>query len=541
MRWGDYLTKTVLFVYIRGRVNLRENYMKKSLIAAWVALTLLATPAQAQQEKYLIRELQKMLNYLGYEAGEADGISGSQTRSALDRAATSTGTNFSGKTLKKINAELRKLVSTARMTSGRPKVTDEFALSQSKQHWFNRYLYPIDLDGDNLDELIIAGFESQGQKHSDISASRIAIFAWRGFQLVEVTSDWLNEVENVFFGVGDIATGDFNGDGTVDIFLSAYTDSDKKVDAYVLYNVGGRFERQRIDRAGWQHGAAVGDLNADGISDVFAAGYHGSYALYLGTLDGLQKYKFSSQRYFGGSGAAFGKFLGTSEVLLLLTDNAGRNRSPRLDSNLYRVILDKKRKTAKLELIAHLPHPEFEGREWDHFFSASSRRSHEIRARAIDLNGDRFEDLMIVSTGVYSKTRTGLHLSAIQLIESTSSGFENVTHKRVIGHNYIAGPPYSPVLRDLDGDGDMDILISEQDSHGFADSTDVFLQDENGMFVSIGSDALLSVMPASAHADIATAMRGPNGKMYFVRTQTKRKLGLPTHSLVYAVMAFDKG
>lgn len=498
------------------------------LVATYASLVGINANAQLKSfEPFQIKEIQKSLNYLGNDAGIPDGISGPKTESAVNAFSLSLHDLGAIDKTQVLLDTLRGKHSPADVKFSNQGQTEEFVLKLNSRKMLTRYLYPIDLNNDGIEELIIAGFESQALKHTDLSGIKIGIFEWHDTRLALVTDKWLKDEDQVFLGVGDIVFGDFNGDGLTDIFLSAYSDSDTDVNAYALYNEGGVFRRTIVDVGDWQHGATSEDINGDGYTDVFASGYHGSDSLYVGSAAGLEKYEILGDSYAGGSSAAFGRYLSGDDVQLVIVDNARRTETPDQDTNLYRVTLDKPTKTAKLKKISSLPRPIFEHSDWNTAFSIRSNRSHEIRARSVDFNGDGVLDVLVFSTSISGTTPSHDRLSAIQFLQNTGNGvFEDVTDKKLFGFNFNTNPAYSPVLRDLDGDGDMDIFLSEHDYHAGADSTDIILQDAQKRFVSVGSKKLTEAVPTSAAEDVSTILKGPNKREYIVRhTQTKHGYG----------------
>lgn len=72
---------------------------------------------------------------------------------------------------------------------------------------------------------------------------------------------------------GDIAIGDINNDGQVDIFITGVNDM-SETSATLLINEGsGSFSQSTFDFKGISFGkAAINDLNNDGLSDIILVG-----------------------------------------------------------------------------------------------------------------------------------------------------------------------------------------------------------------------------------------------------------------------------
>lgn len=138
-------------------------------------------------------------------------------------------------------------------------------------------VYPQDIDGDGIDEVIFAGIETAPNTPETYSNTRVFVFGWRNGVFQDITAQWLPGTSNEVEGVGDIGFGDFNGDGLLDAYLSATTDIQSPVDAFALMNRGGWFERVNLGENMEEHGVSIGDVNADGYDDVFASGYHAPF------------------------------------------------------------------------------------------------------------------------------------------------------------------------------------------------------------------------------------------------------------------------
>jgi len=104
------------------------------------------------------------------------------------------------------------------------------------------YIYPKDLDGDGLEEVLFVAFETQPNSPETYTDTTVHIFGWANERFTNLTKQWLGQ-ENEVEGVGDVTFGDFDGNGHLDVFLSAYTDMEHPVTAYALMNQGGSFKK----------------------------------------------------------------------------------------------------------------------------------------------------------------------------------------------------------------------------------------------------------------------------------------------------------
>ena len=303
-----------------------------------------------------------------------------------------------------------------------------------------RYNYSVDLDNDGLDELIFAGFETQRNTPADYDNTKVTIFGWSNGVFQNLTSKWLPGNLSKVEAVGDIAAGDFNGDGLVDLYLSANADMDYQVNAYQLINKGGSFERVSLGLSQWEHGATSGDLNNDGYDDVVVFAYLNPVPFFLGGPNGLTK-SYASNNWphtegyaTNGSGGAVGDFYGDGTTSVVVVDNGTITFD---DTVLSRVYINKDGVVEGFSAPIRLPAPLF------------GERSHDVRGRAVDFNGDGKLDLLVFSRPTWDGSQWPLE-SRIQFLENKGNGsFEDVTAAKLIGYNTQTNASYSPVIRDF--------------------------------------------------------------------------------------------
>jgi hypothetical protein len=363
-------------------------------------------------------------------------------------------------------------------------------------HFAVRYLYPIDIDGDGIDELLVAGFETQPNSPATYKNTKISLLGWRNGKFVDLTSQWLPNNADKVEGVGDIAIGDFNHDGRVDIFLSAYVDMDFNVNAYQLINKGGYFDKSVVENVvGWQHGVAAADINGDGYKDVFAVGYGSSPRVYLGGPGGLTPRSLISPA--GGSGVALADFMNDGTTTAFIVDYVGN----RLDSALVRFIDDGAGNITDISRVSTPPGP------------LLGAIGHNVRAKAFDFNSDGLMDVIVFSREWWNGTQWPTN-SRIQFLKNSGNGqFVDVTADMLVGYATNSNASYSPVFVDLNGDRRVDIFLSES-QYGASNSTAMLIQNSDGKFIDTAR-AQLSAQVAP-NGGMATVLRGPGGKIYFV-------------------------
>ena len=256
------------------------------------------------------------------------------------------------------------------------------------------YTYPVafrystDLNNDGINEIIFSAFETQPNSPSTFTNSKISIFGWNNNQFVNLTTSLLPNGADLVQGVGDIAFGDFNNDGKVDMYLSGYSDMDMPVRSYTLINQGSYFTKVDMGLTNWEHSATVADINNDGYMDVVVAGYSSPTPYYLGSSNGLVKGDgFSGYNLFG-SGIAIADFLGDGTVSAIVVDGApfGINDTALVsinqdtDGNLY------------TDYISSLPAPRLEQSNTSTFDN-----SHDVRVVAFDFTRDGLMDAIVFS------------------------------------------------------------------------------------------------------------------------------------------------
>jgi hypothetical protein len=345
-----------------------------------------------------------------------------------------------------------------------------------------------------LDELIFAGFETQLNTPENYTNTKLAIYGWENGVFTNQTDQWLPNGTNAVEGVGDIGFGDFNGDGRIDLYLSAYTDMNHPVNAYELINQGSYFEKVSHGPAIWQHGVAVADINGDGFADVFATGYD-KPAILLGSSTGLIKQAMVSNRYDGGgSGVALADFLGDGRISMITVDGWIDGI---YDTGLYGF-------SSNLEpsLLSVLPQ------------SRLGTGGHDIRVRAVDFSHDGLMDAIVFTRAGGSGTEWPV-LSEIQFLENKGNGtFIDVTTSRLIGFDRNSNVSYAPYFVDINRDGLIDIFLSEPSFNTAHQSTAILMAQQDGSYVDTGRKQLSEYI--HNQGGMAGLVRGPNDQFHMV-------------------------
>lgn len=368
------------------------------------------------------------------------------------------------------------------------------------------YIFAKDLDGDGSQEVLFVAFETQPNTPAAYSNTSVHIFGWKNSTFQDLTSQWLPNNSNLVEGVGDVAFGDFNGDGLVDIFLSAYTDMNHPVNAYELINRGGTLEKVSLGLETWMHAVASADINRDGFDDVISAGYSTGVHQFLGSASGLTGY----QGMVGSSGLALGDFLGDGTVTAIFVDAGSGSQ----DTFLYRFDINQQNNIIGLQKISTLPGPRLATLGLE----TATASSHDIRARPMDFNSDGLLDVVVFSylANYTSGLSPNEHKSEIQFLLNCGGGqFQDVTNQYRIGYDTTGYVGYYPQVGDFNLDGRLDIFTSQPDWFPSYNSTTLLLQQQDGTYLDTDR-ALIRNNITSVGAAQEILVSGPNQSKYLV-------------------------
>lgn len=373
------------------------------------------------------------------------------------------------------------------------------------------YMFAQDIDKDGIDEIFIVGFESQPTTPATYSNTIVNILGWENGQLKNLTEKWLPGNSNQVGGVGDVVFGDFNGDGNIDVYLSAYTDMDHPVEAYVLWNRGTFLEKESLGDAVWEHAVAAYDINKDGFDDIVTAGYSRNL-IYLGSPTGLTGHLGSP----GSSGVAVGDFLNDGSTTAVYVDAGSKS----VDTFLYALDVNDVTGHVDTRFISTLPGPRIENLNdtlmQDSDLKYSIISSHDIRARAIDFNDDGLLDVVVFSYRYDAPPSKSVHRSEIQFLENVGNGvFVDATDRVRVDFDVTSMIGYYPSVGDFNLDGYPDIFSSNiGDVLIPYNSTSLLLGSETGQFTSVGKQ-LFDKMFLNNHGQGVLA-KGPDNKYHLV-------------------------
>jgi len=372
-------------------------------------------------------------------------------------------------------------------------------------------IYPIDLRRDGVQEFVVGGFETQPNTPKEYSNTSLLVFGWDGAAAKNLTANYFAPGVNKIEAAGELAFGDFNGDGLVDIFASADADMDYAINAYQFDGGISAFTKTSLGLATWQHGICVADINKDGFDDVLVAGYGYSFpvsgsllyspGIYLGSKAGLIPQKNS---FIAGSSIAVGDFLGDGTVSAVVVDMGSSTN----DTGLFIIRKNNYDGNLELRLSSYLPRPRLEAAKYG-LTSDPAGQSHDVRVRALDFNNDGKLDVIVFSRLDF---RNGVwpEVTSIQFLKNEGGGsFRDVTDSVLSGFSEDTAVPYSPTFGDFDGNGLTDIFVSGGGYTSNYDSTAILLQDFPGHFVEAYRAKLSDAVKYDG--GLANIVLGPDG------------------------------
>ncbi len=373
--------------------------------------------------------------------------------------------------------------------------------------------YSIDLNGDGIEEVIFSGFETQPNLAATYSNTQIAVFGWENGEFKNLTEKFLPGENSRIEGSGSLSFGDFNNDGKIDIFASAFTDMDFPTNSYQFLNTDQGFIKENLGIAVGQHDSAAADINADGFVDIVAVGYGAGPRLYLGGPDGLTQH--FAKEFMGGSGVALGDFLGNGTVSMVLVDHIA---SQGKDTALYRFKTDASGNT-DIEFISSLPTPRFDLPLYDlpayGDISDPWGHSHDIRAIPFDFDSDGRLDTIVISRPTFDGNTWPLY-TEVQFLKNLGAGsFSDVTEQILESYIKESAPSYAPQLGDFNGDGLTDLFLSESSWESTAyNSTTILVQQPDGTFIDSYRNQLSGLV--ENYGGKAAIAKGPNGSYYLI-------------------------
>ena len=399
-----------------------------------------------------------------------------------------------------------------------------------------------DLSTTNLtssgENLVVTGFESQPTTSATWNNFAIHVFGWQNNRLVDQTSSWFSNNQNVIVGTNSVKFADLDNNGQTDMVVAPYTDGaiTSMRPAYVYFNSNNRFSRTTVNininslelaRSNSRnyidaHDFTVADLNNDGYKDIIIGDY--GWNTTLAFNNGNQTFTTHTQKYRtmpGSSSLAAADFLNNGTTTILAVDQGHVLNKP----GLYSWRFD----GADLLFteVSQGPTPRFELTKWDSYNfggGAAGQRSHNIRVIANDWNGDGIMDAVVLSRPSYTNGEWPKY-SEIQFLKNNGSGtFTDETDNVLVGYNTASVVSYNPKFTDINGDGLVDILLpTAGDFSGANNSSQILLKTSDGKFMSAYQNVLTdfstqanTVAGVSNAGNTVNIIKSPDNKTYLV-------------------------
>lgn len=351
-------------------------------------------------------------------------------------------------------------------------------LFDAPQYWLGD-IYAVDLNRDGVDELILAGRKSQPSTTANWEPSYVNIMGWNTGTFANENDVWFSGSSNRILGTEpSVRFADFDGDGRTDIWIAPSTDMTLYGPGVVYFNTGTGLERHDLDIGDiWAHDSAVADINGDGLADIVAVGYGPGQVVAFGRPDRTFDVHLDDAMIFY-SGVAAGDFLGDGSVTFVMVDTWGDGIS---DTALYE--LDQTTNTfAQLSVLPadRFSLPKHDALTW---LDQPGSFPHSVRATTMDFNRDGLDDV-VVSVSANGADGGWHQYFELQFLENQGAGnFLDKTDDVLFDWDILTTVSYNPVVRDVNGDGLLDLWLSAQDYNGEENSNRVLFAQPDGTFV----------------------------------------------------------
>ena len=387
-------------------------------------------------------------------------------------------------------------------------------------------IYNQDLNGDGIDEVIIAGRKTVSAA-IDWQNYNVQIFGWNNSStFTNETANWFSGSDNVIIGTDqNVKFGDFDGDGRLDMILGASTDTGHtQAQTLVFYqNTSGAFTRTVVTNTAyqlWTHDLIIHDFNNDGRMDFLAADYGEHTIMGFGNADDTFTLHESGNGSHGASGIAVADFItsngnqyGQSSVEIVMSDS-GTNSGDTADTTLFTWSLSSG-DPAVAGTLTLTSTGTFAADT-----NTTSPNDHTVRVLAFDYDGDSDMDVI-----AFSRSLGQDGTSVIDFLANDGAG--NFT-KDTGATNYTGGANlgvnYQPQLISIDGAGGSDIFLSGASYNDANNATRILVNNDDGTFTdtySTNFTANSEVKEATVRSLIGSGnpqqiVLGPSNNYYIV-------------------------
>ena len=412
--------------------------------------------------------------------------------------------------------------------SFRPNAAEYYRTPQTE-------LYVADINGDGVDELFWTNVAFDYEAQSWVN-SYVTIFGFNTGNFTDETALWFAPGENEYTGGFKVNFGDFDGDGSTDVFLTAFTDTPNyKGDNVMLLNQGSAEPFKRFDIANLKssdsHDTMVGDFNNDGVDDVWYTGTE----IVLGSADrDFQVLSTAEGHHMGsaiGAGVSWADYMVDGTLSVVITDGPGD--SAEQDTVLMRPILQDG--GILLEKLADLPGDRFFLPKWDAVRASTDMSPHAVRNLAVDFDKDGRTDVVVFSTMPKNGNVHGY--TEVQFLRNLgSSQFVDVTEDILVGFDHDKTVSYNPQLIDVNNDGRLDVFMPALDFTGQA-SNSVLFSMPDGRFKESALDFFADwhrSLPGDGNRQGMAFVNGPEGQQFLVtgveRTDQSDRAWIDVHA-----------
>lgn len=374
----------------------------------------------------------------------------------------------------------------------------EITLFDAPAYWLGD-MFVTDLNRDGIDEIVIAGRKSHPSDVANWQSSYVSVVGWNTGGWADETQTWFPNRDNQILGTEpDVEFADFDGDGRVDIWIAPSTDMEMYGPGIVYFNTEQGLIRHTIDMGDiWAHDSVVVDVNSDGFSDIVVSSYGPGQVIALGRPDReFDVYAGSATANY--SGITAGDFLGDGSVTFVMVDTWGDGVS---DTALYQLmmpltvtgisggdlVLDQQSRFVQHSV---LPADRFTRAEYDDmpWLKLGGQHPHSVRVTTMDFNRDGLDDV-IVSTSANDQNGTWHTWFELQFLQNQGGGnFVDRTDSILVDWDTLTTVSYQPKVRDVNGDGLLDLWFGSQDYNGVENSNRVLFARPDGTFQQAWQD-----------------------------------------------------
>jgi FG-GAP-like repeat len=295
---------------------------------------------------------------------------------------------------------------------------------------FNTHV--TDLNGDGLDDVIVAGWAAEPAGYSASVNSNIPLkilIQQPNGSLLDKTDQLVGIGKNMILGAQRIIVEDFDSNGKPDIFLGGFQDiPSHPAPSVIFWNEGSSFTRADFSESVWAHAACAGDLRGVGRKDLIM-GAEGARLNSIYTNNGNRSFTLDPtliSKYISAGGAcSVMKDPFTGNIGIITTNYVGFNGF----SGVVHIF------DSQLKFIKSVGIPSSEEA------GVAYNLVHDlVNIIQMDLNGDGLLDLVLTDNGNFRLSKpTGAFIALINqgnfsFSNQTSTFFPSQTNDSIFGY-----------------------------------------------------------------------------------------------------------